>query len=131
MMDDVERSLIGLARATGVEPKRVLADFRRGGALADLAQAVLGERRLRRPGPDADLEENWRRFVLVVLAGRSEKSSRFVQAAEMGQQGDDDPNDVLQGRYRQNYFRMKRERGWRDEDVPAGLGALFSAPPSR
>lgn len=128
MTDDSEQALAALARVANLDPDKVLADYRHGGPLADLARVLLGERR-RRPGPRSDVRENWRRFVLVVLAKRRSSADPFAEAAEIGQQGDDDPGDAAPSRYHGNYHRMRRTRGWRDEHVPLGLGALFSSPP--
>lgn len=127
-MTEVERRLATMARLEGIDPGQAIADFRHGGPLARLLRSFLADEPSRRPGPTADRVENWRRFVLVVSAKRMGMADAFVAAAELDGSTAEDTESRSPDRYRRTYFRMKN-KGWRDEDVPAGLGAFFSLPP--
>lgn len=127
---EVEQRLRGLAKLEGQDPDRVIADFRKGGALANLVASVVGApaRRIGRPPQTA---VNWRRFVAVVLARRSGCPDPYSAAAEVLGEGNrkqrrvaGDPHE----RIKKSYERS-RQMGWRDEHVPQGLAALFSDPP--
>lgn len=137
MTDTTETALRTWARLDGIDEDAVIADYRHGGALAQLVRRVIGAPHSQQ-GRSSDDEENWRRFVLVVIAkrrigrGRREKGrNAFELAADLGQGG---PSEDLGGsapeRFKSTYYRSKR-RGWKDEDVPSGLAAFYSKPPIR
>lgn len=136
MTDPTEKALRNWARLEGVDQEAVVADYRHGGALAQLIRRMVGAPKTRKGRPP-NAAENWRRFVLVVIAkrriegGSGEKGQSAFQLAadlERGRDHDRDPNATAPGRFKQAYARAKRH-GWNDEDVPLGLSAFYSEPP--
>ena len=137
MSQDVEALLREWAILQGQDPDPVIRDFRHGGPLAKLVRSVLSAAPEPKRGRKADVEENWRRFVLVVMAKRrlssdddTGASDEFHLAAQLDQRDgwDGDPNFKRPEMYRATYRRMRR-RGWRDEHVPIRLSGLYAPPP--
>jgi hypothetical protein len=128
---DVRTAICGLAILSGEDPDAVIADWEHGGALARVVEKLAGGERRR--GRKPKTRENWRRFVLVVLAKRDAGPGQdpYALAAAAGEQ-DGDPEDTQRERYRSSYRRgLQPPHRWTDADVPLGLAALFSEPPAR
>ncbi|WP_156376207.1 hypothetical protein [Methylobacterium sp. Leaf117] len=137
MSQDVEHLLREWAILQGQDPDPVIKDFKHGGPLAKLVRSVLSAAPEPKRGRRADVKENWRRFVLVVMAKRRLSSGtdtgapdEFHLAAQLDQRDDweGDPGLKRPEMYRATYRRMSHH-GWQDEHVPKGLGAFYAPPP--
>ncbi|WP_238272146.1 hypothetical protein [Methylobacterium cerastii] len=138
MTHDVEGALRTWALLEGVDPDRAVADLRHGGPLAHLVRSLLSGSARPKRGRKRNVEENWRRFVLVVMAKRrlacensGDEEDEFHLAAYFDQRKDweGDRNITRPEMYAKTYRRMVK-LGWCDDDVPQGLKAQFSTPPA-
>ena len=115
----------------GVDPDAAVREMRHGGPLAQIFRMSLGADRKKRGRPSKD-ERNWRWFCLVVMEKRTRtergvgEGDRYERSARLAAITSDDPN--LPENMKANYAKMKKA-GWRDDHVPPGLAALFSAIP--
>ena len=129
--EDVEAQLRTAAVAFGIDPDAAVREMRHGGPLAQIFRMSLGAERKKRGRPSED-ERNWRWFCMVVMQKRTQtkrgQGDRYERSAHLAAAGSGSHDPGLPDKMKTNYAKMKKA-GYRDEHVPPGLAALFSATP--
>lgn len=126
------RMLHALASHYGVSAEQLMSELSGNTALAKIGRDILGfpdnPPEAKRRGRPPRTDENWQLFVAVVLSLR--RGSTIADAVREFIDSTDGENPA-ENRYSTLYGQYRRlaER-WRASEVPDGLAALFTSPPS-